>query len=361
MKQIQTATTYFPALTGVRAVAAFMVYFHHNNPISIVVFGAGLHNFFSEMHIGVTIFFVLSGFLITYRYYNLKHIPIKKYIINRLSRIYPMYFLLTSLTFVFSVMINPVNILASIKLYVLNCTFLKGFFDNFKFTGIAQGWSLTVEEMFYLLAPFFFMLIKKGKYFLIILPIVILLSGFLLVFVFKNSSFYGLMSSINFMLDYTFFGRCIEFFIGIGLAIYIKKFHSFKNMTYFGIAFILFFIFIFSILKEGSGYGTDGIFGKIINTLLLPFFGIVPLFIGLMQEETTISKIFKSELFQILGKSSYVFYLIHIGVFVVILDKISDNYIFQFFTLNVLAIVMYLFLEKPIHRFIQNKFAENGF
>ena len=56
----------FPALTGIRAVAAFMVYIHHRNPFDEVFFGKKIHDFFGEFHVGVTIFFVLSGFLITY-------------------------------------------------------------------------------------------------------------------------------------------------------------------------------------------------------------------------------------------------------------------------------------------------------
>jgi peptidoglycan/LPS O-acetylase OafA/YrhL len=35
-------------------------------------------------------------------------------------------------------------------LYRLNITFLRGFFDDFLFTGVSQGWSLSVEKSFYL-------------------------------------------------------------------------------------------------------------------------------------------------------------------------------------------------------------------
>ena len=52
------------------------------------------------------------------------------------------------------------------------------------------------------------------------------MSGFLLVFLFQDYSFSGLMKTQDFMLDFTFFGRSIEFFIGISLAIFIKKFEN---------------------------------------------------------------------------------------------------------------------------------------
>ena len=61
----------FDSLTSIRAVAAFMVYLHHFNPfIGIKTLYIG--DFISEFHIGVTIFFVLSGFLISYNYLGKK-------------------------------------------------------------------------------------------------------------------------------------------------------------------------------------------------------------------------------------------------------------------------------------------------
>ena len=359
MKDSMTNNNYFPALTGLRAIAAFMVYFHHFNPINETIFGQRMYDFFSELHVGVTLFFVLSGFLIANRYYNLEKIDFKNYMINRFSRIYPIYFLLTTFTFLFFAVLHAQYLFSDFKIYLLNVTFLRGFFDDFKFSGIAQGWSLTVEEIFYILAPIFFLVIKKSKFFLLILPIIILMVGFLLVFIFQDYSFYGFMKTENFMLDFTFFGRCVEFFIGISLAIFIKKFKDLKLifLTYFGLFSICFFVLLLSTIKIANGNGTDCMFGKIINSLLLPLFGIAPLFIGLVYERTLISRILESKLFQILGKSSYVFYLIHMGIFGLVLHKFSTNYLFIFIVLNLISVLLYTYFEKPLNRFIRVKFS----
>ena len=97
----------FDELTGIRAIAAFMVFFHHNNMFSEKKFGIFIHDFVKELHVGVTMFFVLSGFLICYRYYDNIEIRNKKWILiyiqNRIARIYPMYFIMTTITFLFSV------------------------------------------------------------------------------------------------------------------------------------------------------------------------------------------------------------------------------------------------------------------
>jgi peptidoglycan/LPS O-acetylase OafA/YrhL len=51
------ANAYIPALTGVRAIAAFLVFFHHANQAE---FPFPLFRVLNEFHIGVTVFFVLD-------------------------------------------------------------------------------------------------------------------------------------------------------------------------------------------------------------------------------------------------------------------------------------------------------------
>jgi peptidoglycan/LPS O-acetylase OafA/YrhL len=346
----------YPALTGVRALAAFMVYIHHYNPFSVTVFGQYCHDFFSEFHIGVTLFFVLSGFLICNRYYDEENFSFKIYFIKRFARIYPMYFLLTTFTFLFFVIFHSQTNLIDLKNYFFNISFLKGFFDDLKFTGIAQGWSLTVEEVFYLLAPIFFVLLKRSKLFLMLLPIFFIGIGLLLVSIFNGIDCYGFMNPINFMLDFTFLGRVTEFFVGIALALFLRN-NSFdlksKIVTYIGFFGIIVSICALVFLKVGTGFGVDTLTGKVINTLLLPVFGIAPLFLGLIKEKTIFSKLFSTKIFLLLGKSSYIFYLIHLGIFVTILNKISTNQWFIFIALNVISVVLYRYLESPLNKIIR--------
>jgi peptidoglycan/LPS O-acetylase OafA/YrhL len=154
---------YFKALTGVRVIAAYMVFIHHKNPFDENFFGTSIFDFFREFHIGVTIFFVLSGFLIAYRYFEEENINFKYYLVKRFARIYPVYFVLTTVTFLgYAIYYSKLD-MNNLGLYFFNITFLRGFFDDLKFTGIAQGWSLTVEECFYFLAPLFLFLLKKVK------------------------------------------------------------------------------------------------------------------------------------------------------------------------------------------------------
>ena len=344
----------FPALTGIRAIAAFMVYIHHFNPFSIEIFGKNIHDFFNEFHIGVTVFFVLSGFLICNRYFDEPNFNFKNYIIKRVARIYPMYFILTSLTFVFFAFVYSQNTWIDLYNYFYNITFLKGFSDDLKFTGIAQGWSLTVEEVFYFTAPIFFILISKSRVYLILVPLIFIGLGLLLVTYFSGFEYNGFMKSTSFMLDFTFFGRISEFFVGIGLALLIRKYSSiFKGITYFGLLGIILSICALVSLNGESGFGVDTLTGKVINTIVLPVIGIAPLFLGLIKEKTLISDFLSSKALQLLGKSSYIFYLIHLGIFVTILNKIASNQWFIFISLNLISIVLYLYIETPLNKWIR--------
>ncbi|WP_295652053.1 acyltransferase [uncultured Mucilaginibacter sp.] len=220
---------YIPALTGVRAMAAYLVFISHFHDIFDENLPHYVQAFFREFHIGVTIFFVLSGFLIAFRYYDnfsLTSDWFKQYLKNRVARIYPMYFLLTICAFIaYSVTKEP-SVLNGfnhpIAVFLMNITFVRGFFDQFKFTGIGQGWSLTVEECFYFSAPLMFFAAKKwGRFYL--QPFIITGFGFVLVLIFRNINWYGFFGNFTFMMLNTFFGRCFEFFSGILLALYVKR------------------------------------------------------------------------------------------------------------------------------------------
>ena len=349
---------YLPALTGVRALAAYMVFLHHYQPLPEKIIGKYFFNFLNEFHVGVTFFFVLSGFLIAYRYFDTK-IDFKKYMVNRVARIYPIYFLLTSLTFLAFIYSDHSHIIKDMLLYSLNISFAKGLFSDYIFSGIAQGWSLTVEEMFYISAPLVFLLIKKNKVFFFIVPIFLILCGFLQTAFFSNHNFYSFMSNNEFMLNYTFWGRCTEFIIGIGLAFLIKKSTTDLSKipcTYIGLVMILIFVFCLSLLKGDSDFGIRHPLGKLINTFVLPLAGIAIFYYGLIKEKTIISKFLASKTMVLLGKSSYIFYLIHIGLFQIILNKFTHNPLIIFVIINIISIILFYYVENPLNDFIRNKF-----
>lgn len=353
---------YFPALTGVRALAAYSVFVHHYRIFPKRIVGTRLFNFFEELHVGVTLFFVLSGFLIAFRYFDVKNFSFRNYMVNRIARIYPMFFLLTSASFVYFHVFDPNK--SGVDKYLMNITFFKGFFSEYLFTGIPQSWSLTVEEMFYILAPILFYFIRKRVASLLIIPVFFCMVGLILTSVFSHASFYGFMDSNSLMFSYTFFGRCFEFMTGIGLA-YLVKHVEFKNkfgaFTYIGIVAMVVCVFLLSLFRVDEHYGVATTAGRIVNNIALPLFGIILFYYGLLTEKTVISKILSNKFVELLGKSSYIFYLIHMGFLSLMLYRMSvTNPVLIFIIMNIVSIVLFKFVEEPLNHLVRRKFISKS-
>ena len=213
----QPESGYYPALTGVRAIAAYLVFFHHFNPIVDKQSFAFL--FIEQGHIGVTIFYVLSGLLICARYYDQTEVSRQwaaKYWRNRIARIYPVYLITTVITLLLMELAPGLKVgvdnqwltfSAGQKVIVsfLNITMLKGFSESFKFSGVAQGWSLTVEETFYLFAPLLFIALHRSKAWFLGGAALLVSGGVLLTMLFSRYYFYGFFGSFTFLFNFTFF------------------------------------------------------------------------------------------------------------------------------------------------------------
>ena len=345
----------FPALTGLRFIAAMLVFFHHNDYKEKEGL---LYQFTSELHIGVTLFFVLSGFLITYNYFDYEKLNIKRFFINRFARIYPIYFALTTITFFIYFHKKMYSLFFILQLYFCNITFIRGFSDKYKFSGIGPGWSLTVEEMFYILSPIIFFLIRKNINYRFTLPFIILFLGFIINSVFSVLNISWLINSNLFLLDFTFFGRSFEFFAGIGLAIFVlnnKKVLKPKLITYFGV-FMLFLSVCILVLINDYDCNKDRFWSIIFNNYAIPILAVTPLLYGLLFEKTFLRTFLENNIIQLLGKSSYVFYLIHTGFIYLYINDIVENRFAQFIMLNLISIMIYLYFEKPVNNYIRKKY-----
>lgn len=386
----KTLQNYVPALTGVRALAAYLVFISHYEYAFDESFPQSVKRFLQEFHFGVTIFFVLSGFLIAYRYYNNFYLTtdwFKQYLKNRVARIYPMYFLLTLGAFTYYYFTGDAQITAGfshpIGLMLMNITFLRGFFNDLKFTGIAQGWSLTVEECFYFSAPFIFLVAKKYNKFYI-QPLIVTGFGALLVLIFRNFDWYGFFGNFTFMMVYTFLGRCFEFFVGIQLALIIHKKGIQRSnkllYTYIGIILVFICPYLMSLLPIPAGWtaGLHNPLGIVVNNYLLAI-SIAIFFYGLLTESTILKKALSNKFVELLGKSSYIFYLIHLGYMYKYIhegvnwlnDKVFEwydkwgvdwhspfeydwlNLIFIFIILNGISILLFKTIEEPLNHYIR--------
>ena len=170
---------YFPGLTGLRFIAAFLVVICHAEEFKYI-WGIREQNtwdlhFFSMMgELAVTFFFVLSGFLITYLLLLEKErtgtINMKGFYMRRVLRIFPLYYLTVILgLFVFphfSILDFPGwtaeingNFWIKVAMYMVFLSNLAAA-SIFPVPYAVHTWSIGVEEQFYLIWPF---MVKYGK------------------------------------------------------------------------------------------------------------------------------------------------------------------------------------------------------
>ncbi|MFW5768071.1 MAG: acyltransferase family protein, partial [Bacteroidota bacterium] len=164
---------YFPYLDVIRFVAAFMIIVYHGYEAwrswfgevgflsagtytELTGFGKLVNRFLGNLELGVDIFFLLSGFLITYILLKEKEkhgkINIKNFIIRRTLRIWPLYFLLIAIA---PFLVSWLNVAE--PNYLANALFVNNFhaIQTGKWTyPFAHFWSICIEEHFYLVWPF---------------------------------------------------------------------------------------------------------------------------------------------------------------------------------------------------------------
>jgi peptidoglycan/LPS O-acetylase OafA/YrhL len=361
-----------PALTGVRALAAYLVFFHHHRTPWLEV---GPLTLWLELHIGVTLFFVLSGFVITWRYDGRgpeRHTFLRGYFVNRFARIYPLYFVLVVPTMLFWGE-------KSARVWFLNLTVFSCF-DS----GIPQAWSLRVEECFYLAAPLIFLGWRRHP----LLPLgvaALVLAALYPVATLPAAA--GILGPPHYLLLYTFFGRFFEFYAGVWLAKRVARTGipggeargGFPALTVGGAAGIAAVVVALAALRAANAstyvYGLYHPAGIALNNLVLPVC-IAAFYLGLIRERTPLRRILSGRVAGLLGRSSYAFYLVHIGVardyfvraFVLgaglfgagamsWATRVGQSILGLFVLANVFAILLYKGIESPANRLLRRRFA----
>ncbi|MEP7264940.1 MAG: acyltransferase [Bacteroidota bacterium] len=189
---------YFPNLDGLRFIAATMVFLQHGFSRFAVATGiqtdwiTRVVKTFGSGGLGVSVFFVLSGFLITYLLLEEKKITgkisLKNFYIRRVLRIWPLYFFVV----VFGFIIYPgLKHLIGMETHLCSraayyWTFLSNFDEiyihhNCYGSGAQMQsitWSVSIEEQFYLIWPLLFIVVNPRFYKYIFISIITLSIAF---------------------------------------------------------------------------------------------------------------------------------------------------------------------------------------
>jgi peptidoglycan/LPS O-acetylase OafA/YrhL len=196
MQEAAPRKRYFENMDGLRFLLALVVFFSH------ALFGTALqgicHNDFLKRFIGVftngyygvSFFFVLSGFLITYLMLEEQettgHFNVRNFYIRRIFRIWPVYYAALFFSFVIYPLIkvylgytdqNPYSFLYQ-ALFLANFDSIR--IDELGLVGVAPmmvgiNWSVSVEEQFYVVWPLLFF-VFRGKKFIVAVVITFIAS-----------------------------------------------------------------------------------------------------------------------------------------------------------------------------------------
>jgi peptidoglycan/LPS O-acetylase OafA/YrhL len=375
---------YFPGMNGIRFIAAFSVIFHHIEQTKFWINDPAKNNYpnvWGSMfcdnigHKGRIIFFVLSGFLITYLFLaEIKKtgtLDLRKFHTRRTLRVWPIYFL----TVLFAFLLLPR--FTDIHYYngeSFNDQLYNGYWVKFCFVllmmanfarflfdpvlGATQLWSIAVQEQFYLFWPFLTRFFKKYFLNFVVIFILFKVSMEILMKVYLNN--YSVFP--NTIISSAKLATIIKWWdifavdqLAIGALcayIFINKKEKILTVIYNPIfvgLIILIYIYLFFIKVDFYGHTfVEGLIAAVI----------------MMNISTNMKFPIKLEnrVFNYLGNISYGIYLFHNICIISILNllmyhtHLSENVFMFNLMLYSLSIIATIVLSALSYKYIENYF-----
>lgn len=354
-KNYSSLINYRPEIDGLRAIAVLSITFYH---AQMQLFDI---KWFEGGFIGVDVFFVISGYLITRIILSELQdntFSLINFYQRRARRILPMLFfvIIVSLPFAWKILL-PSDLTEYAKSILASLSFVSNFFFYFSATEygansallkpLLHTWSLAVEEQFYLVFPILAIFVSKlfRKHFLTIFVALSLLSLQLGVEMEERNP------DLNFFLSIT---RFWELAVGSILAYRELNFKILEEgiakriLPMLGLYLIIYSILFFDNANSHPSFQT-----------LIPIIGVA-LIISYASKEELVGKILGSKIFVWIGLISYSIYLWHFPIFAFsrIGGKILNNFEkFELILLTfILSIISYFVIEKPFRKLVSLKF-----
>lgn len=355
---------YFPNLNGLRFIAALLVIIHHVEQFKEIL---GYQNYSQTPFIkiigklGVTLFFVLSGYLITYLLLveekNKGKIAIKDFYIRRALRIWPLYFLILILAFFIIPEIQFFNIgelsnqlhenfWTKLTLYVFFLpNLVLGLYPIIPFA--SQLWSIGYEEQFYLVWPLLIKKIKNKNFIFFTIIGVFIISKFLVFYVFDayliQNNYYKIAEVFFNMpsIDCMAIGGGFAYLLFNKSVVLEKMFSKKLQITLYSVLIILI---------------TKGIFIPFFNNQVYSvLFGI--LILNLSANKNSIVSL-ENKTLNFLGKISYGIYMYHTLMIVVVLKSLFFLKIHNVVLENSLSIMLTIIMASLSYKYLEEKFIK---
>ncbi|HYM93211.1 MAG TPA: acyltransferase [Chitinophagaceae bacterium] len=312
MNIIEKNRPHYPALDGLRGAAILFVVLYHN-------FSSFDYFFFGWL--GVDLFFVLSGYLITDILLNTAGSAnyLRNFFLRRILRILPLYYLILIIFFLILPGLNfyqgefdfYLNHQPWFWFYLQN--WLLAFHFSLKGGYLAHLWSLGVEEQFYIIWPFVVLWLRKPK-----LLLVFMLSLLLLIVITRGIIWFQNIEGLNYTNFYKFTrvdGICVGCIIAILNHMdisYLKRRMPVIILTLAAINFLFYFF--------NEPYGILPYLALVGYTTFAILFGFL-VYELVYGRNRLFNFIFSIRPLRFLGKISYGFYVFHLPIYIMLFQK----------------------------------------
>lgn len=338
--RINENLAYRPEIDGLRALAVIPVIFFH----------AGFE-LMSGGFVGVDVFFVISGYLITailYREIQAETFTLGRFYERRIRRLYPALTLMTfvSLPFAWLWMMPHdfrqfLHSMAAIQVFGSNIYFwqeLDYFSTAAELTPLLHTWSLAVEEQFYLLFPFALLLLKPLRRQALLVVVGLAVLGGLLLAEYSSTRY----PNASFFLLHT---RAWELLTGSFLALAMQHWKPAKHWSGEVLAWSGVVMIGLSMILFHGGTPFPGLLA------LLPVGGTA-LIIAFARQGTSVARVLSLKPMVFIGLVSYSAYLWHQPIFAFARIRFpwqldTSTYFNLIFLTFVVAYLSWRFIELP--------------
>ena len=330
---------------------------------ALMVFGAHCYvidsffdaHFFKEGFVGVSFFFVLSGFIIAYNYQKkLQENTISKraFWVARIARVYPLHWLTLLLAAILGNYVIASGSVDWLKHFLASLTLTNAYIPqaDYFFSFNSPSWSLCCEQLFYLCFPFLIPLTKNGKQLLFVFGVVAVLVIVGMYFTPENDiKGYWYVNPI---------ARFPDFIVGMLL---FRFYEQLKNKPITSLqgsvmeiaSVILFLAFYFYAAHIPKVYRYSCFYWIPIAAMLISF----------SLQKGFVSRILSNRFLVIGGEISYSFYLIHLFVLLSYAEWQKETgfsiawYVsvpVLFCVIILLSLLSYRYFEKPMNKRIKS-------
>ena len=356
-------TKYLPSIDSLRAIAVIAVIIYHIDA-----------NYLPGGFLGVDLFFVLSGYLISSliikEYKSTGTVNLYNFYVRRARRLLPAVYFMITVVLIIITLFNGVLLKKSYLdalfgyIYSSNWWYIfhkLDYFDSFgSQSPFKHLWSLAIEEQFYMFFPLIFLIFnrksksnngnsKLNKNFIYVVLSLILVSLIAHILLFDINN----INRIYFGTD----TRAFSLLVGVvGAILYpmdrLSERTTKKDNMIYSIVSLVSILVLIGIMINTSEYNTWLYRG---GFLLVAIIGLI-IIISSGRQYTFMSKLLSFKPFVFIGKISYSLYLWHFPILVVTtpVSEIGNPNLF-YVTLRIILIFLvatgsYMFVETPIRK-----------